>query len=515
MKVSGGGGVAPAEGELFTGLESVQAPFQKLLDALHVSENRFREALESLHIPAALLNPHGAVTFSNSGLFAATGTLPQQVLGRDWFHLWERRPGAEQQRKAWREAVERGTAPPPQETVHPDGEGGTRCILWSATLMRNEHAEVVGVTCLGEDVTRRRRVEETLQRTEASFHALMDALPDAVLVEQQRHCVYANPRALMLMGAPDVAHLQGRSLLELIDPLDRAAIQQQARAVLAGLHPVRGREVRVRSLQGAETLVEITLLRVDVGGAPALLALAHDVTERKAVEAQRVASERLASAAQLGQQLDAPLALLSGVMDRLSDVVERLKHTALALEGAELGAVQRLVGGLGEVTSLVAQARQGHGAIRAVAGALASDEPPLHDPALTPPGGAARPPPRSGRILVVDDEMDVLVSISRMLCQVHEVVAVTSTDEALACVSAGAQFDVILCDLLLAEGPELHAELMRRAPEQARRVVFMTPTALTPSARSYLLGVANLCIRKPLDERSLHRLVNSCLAAAS
>jgi PAS domain S-box-containing protein len=115
------------------------------------------------------------------------------------------------------------------------------------------------------------------------------------------------------------------------------------------------------------------------------------------------------------------------------------------------------------------------------------------------------PPPwarRAGRarVLVVDDEPLIGRALGRSLPQ-HDVRAVTRAREALDAVLAGDCFDVILCDLLMPgmTGMDLHDALSSAAPDQARRMVFMTGGAFTDRARAFLERVPNPSLAKPLD----------------
>jgi len=146
---------------------------------------------------------------------------------------------------------------------------------------------------------------------------------------------------------------------------------------------------------------------------------------------------------------------------------------------------------------------------------------PVHREAAT-----GREPPRRtseaarrARILLVDDEPFFVSAMCRVLQEEHEVVGMTSAREALALLSGmdggeGA-FDLILLDLMMSEmsGIELHSELVRRSPELARRVVFMTGGAFTPRARAFLQAVPNRCVEKPLDLETIDDLIRERLAA--
>ena len=113
------------------------------------------------------------------------------------------------------------------------------------------------------------------------------------------------------------------------------------------------------------------------------------------------------------------------------------------------------------------------------------------------------------KILIVDDDPIVLATVTRVLAREHEVVGVSAAREATARVAAGDRFDVIVCDLMMPEasGMDLHGELLRLAPEQAARIVFITGGAFTPQALAFLERVRNPRLEKPFDVQSLKAVV--------
>lgn len=82
-----------------------------------------------------------------------------------------------------------------------------------------------------------------------------------------------------------------------------------------------------------------------------------------------------------------------------------------------------------------------------------------------------------------------------------------ATAEDLA--TAGERFDVVLCDLMMPimSGMELYDELVKRAPEQAKRVIFLTGGAFTPKGQAFLDQVPNPRLDKPFDNQNLRSIV--------
>jgi PAS domain S-box-containing protein len=125
------------------------------------------------------------------------------------------------------------------------------------------------------------------------------------------------------------------------------------------------------------------------------------------------------------------------------------------------------------------------------------------------------PPPVSlqGKVLVVDDEDMVLRAMKRILSREHDVVATSSAKLALALCAQGDSFDVILCDLMMPAmtGMELHHELSCIAPDQAKRMIFLTGGAFTERAREFLLDANREHIEKPFDAANLRAVVQERL----
>jgi signal transduction histidine kinase len=128
-------------------------------------------------------------------------------------------------------------------------------------------------------------------------------------------------------------------------------------------------------------------------------------------------------------------------------------------------------------------------------------------PAEAPPAGAAA---RRGRLLIVDDEVMFAKAVARSLRDEHDVAVAASAGDALARVRAGERYDVIVCDLMMPQmtGMELHAEVVRVAPEQAARIVFVTGGAFTAGARAFLDAVPNQRLEKPFESQQLRAVLN-------
>lgn len=137
-------------------------------------------------------------------------------------------------------------------------------------------------------------------------------------------------------------------------------------------------------------------------------------------------------------------------------------------------------------------------------------------PADLPTNGAApaaipQSPVAGGtpRVLVVDDEPRIAVSISRLFAREMHIHGEDSARRALARLGDEPMFDAVVCDLMMPEmgGVELYEQINNRWPLLARRVVFPTGGAFTPEAAAFLETVPNPVISKPFDPDELRAAI--------
>jgi len=166
------------------------------------------------------------------------------------------------------------------------------------------------------DITQRQRSEHALARSEAGYRALIESMPDGVIVHRQGALVYMNPSARRMLGYSLDEDLAGRPAIELVHPDDRPKVLERVYAILARGSAAPIAEERLLRRDGTSVVAEIAALSTVFGGEPAVLAIARDVTARKEFESQLVMNDRLASlgrlSASIGHELNNPLAYVLG-----------------------------------------------------------------------------------------------------------------------------------------------------------------------------------------------------------
>lgn len=121
---------------------------------------------------------------------------------------------------------------------------------------------------------------------------------------------------------------------------------------------------------------------------------------------------------------------------------------------------------------------------------------------------ARRATPPRRRVLVVDDDLAVLTALRRML-RAHEVTAVASVEAARAVLSAGARFDLALCDVMMPDEPgtALWDALRARWPDAVARFAFISGGVFEPAVRDSLRLSGAPLLPKPLRPKDIDALL--------
>ena len=113
------------------------------------------------------------------------------------------------------------------------------------------------------------------------------------------------------------------------------------------------------------------------------------------------------------------------------------------------------------------------------------------------------------RVLVIDDEPRMGLSLKLLLGDVNEVTTTTHAEEALGWLRAGQEFEVILCDLQMPGmgGMALQQALDAEGHPASTRLVFVTGGAVTDAAREFLRATPNRVLRKPVPAETLRTVI--------
>ena len=145
-------------------------------------------------------------------------------------------------------------------------------------------------TNLFRDHSLRKRFEDELRDSEARYRSLFDTAPDAIFVGTADRILMVNPAALKLLSASAASDLIGRNPIECVHPAYRSIATQQLLRLLESDAQSLPIEAKVMRLDGSFVDVQIVATAFDYRSLRGIHVVLHDITARKAKEAELQAS---------------------------------------------------------------------------------------------------------------------------------------------------------------------------------------------------------------------------------
>ncbi len=122
----------------------------------------------------------------------------------------------------------------------------------------------------------------------------------------------------------------------------------------------------------------------------------------------------------------------------------------------------------------------------------------------------AAPPKERPRLLIVEDQDALALTLARLLSEQYEVEIASRVLDALARLAKDQRpFDVVLCDMVMPDGTgiEVFEGAIRERPEIGRRFIFMTGGAFTTDVARFLETTPNPQLEKPFPISELEELI--------
>jgi PAS domain S-box-containing protein len=237
--------------------------------------------------------------------------------------------------------------------------GGEARVQVTATPLLDASGGCTRVLVVARDWTER-SPEETQRSSEDPFRALIERLPDAVMLTGGGRFLYANPAFARLLGYERPEQLLGTTVLDRFHPDERSLMGQRPGAALKSGEPQPAAESRLLARDASTVTVELFDLPVVFGGAPTLMTIARDLRGRKEMEAQLQLADRMISvgtlSAGIAHEINNPLGYVIGNLGYLADGLSKLRglgqDRAVDVKGLE-DALQEVWDGAKRVRNIV------------------------------------------------------------------------------------------------------------------------------------------------------------------
>jgi PAS domain S-box-containing protein len=266
-------------------------------DALIQAERRWREILVNLPQIGVSMDPRARIVFANQYFLRLTGWEEQEVLGRNWFDLFIPEAVRDTVRQVFDTVMHAGDTlgfyTYENEIVTRSGE--PRNVAWSNVLTKDAQGNVLDVTCIGTDLTERKRAENLLRQSEARFRKILDQVPTIAVqgYAPDGTVRFWNQASERLYGFTREEAL-GANLLDLIiPPAMRDAVRRAVLDMTAAGQGFRAEELVLMHRDGSEVPVYSShVVIANDGEEPHLYCLDVDIAERRRLEAELREAER-------------------------------------------------------------------------------------------------------------------------------------------------------------------------------------------------------------------------------
>ncbi len=162
-------------------------------------------------------------------------------------------------------------------------DGSRVVVSASAMPIKNQEGSVIAAIGIFEDITEQKKAETALKESEQRYRTLINTSTDAIVVHKQGRFLFANPAALQLFGVQTFDQLKDRNIFDFMVPEEKSRIRERMTQAQAGKQPLPQEEQVVR-LNGKHITVEGTGAPIYYNGDWAILAILHDITERKEMQ---------------------------------------------------------------------------------------------------------------------------------------------------------------------------------------------------------------------------------------
>lgn len=213
-------------------------------------------------------------------------------------------------------------------------------------------------------VIRRKEAEVALRESEERYRLIVDISFTGILVNDGTNVVYINDKFLKMTGYPR-EYFEGKGeAFSLLVPQDQKRVSENVQRTLFGEHVDQPYDVKYVRRNGEIAQAQLMTSLISVQGAPAVMVMIHDITERRKYEErlERVNVELDGYARTVSHDLRSPLSAIQLASDSMEELLKGPVDERCVSELQEIiGIVDRNVSKSNAlIKDLLALARAGH-----------------------------------------------------------------------------------------------------------------------------------------------------------
>jgi len=263
-----------------------------LIDDSYLAENLF----EIAQVIVLILDTNGKIVRFNPYMEELSGYRLAEVQGKDWFTTFLPERNRERIMKIFLKAADNiQTSGNVNAIVTRDGR--ERTIAWYDKTLKNPDGKVVGLLCIGLDITERlstervsQQAQEALRESDERYHSLVESSDDPIyLVGRNLKYLFANEKLLSRLGK-SLAEVAGQDYSQFHSPEATQEFSAKVEQVYKNRRPVSYKHQSHRD--GREFIRTLSpVIDPETKIITAVTVIAKDITERKDAEEKIKISE--------------------------------------------------------------------------------------------------------------------------------------------------------------------------------------------------------------------------------
>lgn len=239
-----------------------------------------KSLVETAQAIILVLDARGRIVEFNPYMEEISGYKIEEVAGRDWFSTLLPKRDRKRIRELFLKAVHgiqtRGNVNPIVTK-----EGVEREIEWYDKTLKDSAGNAIGLLCIGQDVTERKKAEQALRESEDKFRGIFEHANDCIIyLDSSGRILDINEKARQIFGGPKKQVLNRHFIdLDIFSPKDKPILMSSFEGVLSGREPVI--TITIKNKEGKNFVLECSAsLRRTGDEATNIMVIARDITER-------------------------------------------------------------------------------------------------------------------------------------------------------------------------------------------------------------------------------------------
>ena len=154
--------------------------------------------------------------------------------------------------------------------------------------------KIFAVAVVSKDITKRRKVEEELQKSEFKYRQLIEHSSEAIFILTGGKISYCNNRTEKILGYP-MDDLKMIAFINLVISEDREMVFERQKAIMQGDNSPLSYSFRIINKEGSTIWVEVNSVAINWEGETATLNFMRDITRQKKTEARLLQAQKMES----------------------------------------------------------------------------------------------------------------------------------------------------------------------------------------------------------------------------